>query len=329
MGRPALRGARRGADRRPGSLRAVISSASLSSARDSKLKDLIVTADDFGLAPEVNEAVERAHRDGILTAASLMVGAPAAADAVARAARLPKLRVGLHVVLIEGRPVAPAAELPDLVDRAGHFRNDMLAASVRIFLRPHVRRQVAVEIAAQFTAFAATGLPLDHVDCHKHWHLHPTIVDLILQAGQRHGITAIRVPSEPADVLQRAEPHFAASHSVIVAASVARLRRRARTAHLQAPDQVFGLAWSGAMTEPRMAALLRHLPEGLTEIYTHPATANSFAGAARGYRYADELSALVSPQVKSAIVENDIRLTSYAELAARAGASVGGSAQRR
>ena len=257
-----------------------------------------------------------------------MVGAPAAADAVARAKRLPALRVGLHVVLIEGRPVMPAAELPDLVDGAGNFRNDMVAASLRIFLRPHVRRQVALEIAAQFDAFAATGLRLDHVDCHKHWHLHPTVADLILRAGQRHGVTAIRVPSEPVDVLRRAERDCSAPRSAIVAACAARLHRRARGENLQTPDRVFGLAWSGAMTESRMAALLRHLPEGLTEIYTHPATASSFAGAAPGYRYADELRALISPQVKAAIAASDIRLTSYADLAARAAAPAGGDQRR-
>jgi hopanoid biosynthesis associated protein HpnK len=279
---------------------------------------LIVTADDFGLAPEVNEAIEVAHRDGILTAASLMVGAPAAADAVARALRLPALRVGLHIVLIEGRPVSPAQEVPDLVDQAGNFRNDMVAASLRIFLGAKVRRQVATEIAAQFDAYAATGLRLDHVDCHKHWHLHPTIAGLVLEIGQRYGITAVRVPSEPAAVLRRAGNRSRSSlSSMVTALCAAQLRRRVLGNGLQAPDRVFGLAWSGAMTERRVAALLAQLPNGLTEIYTHPATSNSFAGAVPGYRYADELSALVSPKVKSAIAENGIRLTTYSDLAAR------------
>ena len=94
---------------------------------------MIVTADDFGLAREVNEAVETAHRNGVVTAASLMVGASAAADAVARARRLPSLGVGLHIVLIDGRPVLPASELPALADASGRFRNDMAAASIRIF----------------------------------------------------------------------------------------------------------------------------------------------------------------------------------------------------
>lgn len=279
---------------------------------------MIVTADDFGLAPEVNEAIEVAHRDGILTAASLMVGAPAAADAVARALRLPALRVGLHIVLIEGRPVSPAQEVPDLVDQAGNFRNDMVAASLRIFLGAKVRRQVATEIAAQFDAYAATGLRLDHVDCHKHWHLHPTIAGLVLEIGRRYGITAVRVPSEPAAVLRRAGNRSRSSlSSMVTALCAAQLRRRVLGNGLQAPDRVFGLAWSGAMTERRVAALLAQLPNGLTEIYTHPATSNSFAGAVPGYRYADELSALVSPKVKSAIAENGIRLTTYSDLAAR------------
>lgn len=279
---------------------------------------MIVTADDFGLAPEVNEAIEIAHRDGILTAASLMVGAPAAADAVARASRLPTLRVGLHVVLIDGRPVLPAAAVPDLVDRAGNFRNDMVAASVRIFLRAQVRRQVAAEIAAQFAAFAATGLRLDHVDCHKHWHLHPTIAGLVLAAGRRHGVTAVRVPSEPAAVLERTGDRSVSSlRAMVMAMGAAHLRRRVRRGGLQAPDRVFGLAWSGAMTERRVAALLPHLPDALTEIYTHPATSNAFAGAVPGYCYADELSALVSPEVKAAITNNGIRLTSYSDIAAR------------
>jgi len=73
------------------------------------LKQLIVTADDFGVAREVNDAVEVAHRGGVLTAASLMVSAPAAADAVERARRMPSLRVGLHLVLVDGRPVLPAS----------------------------------------------------------------------------------------------------------------------------------------------------------------------------------------------------------------------------
>jgi hopanoid biosynthesis associated protein HpnK len=276
---------------------------------------LIVTADDFGLAPEVNEAVETAHRNGILTAASLMIAAPAAADAIDRARRLRSLKVGLHIVLIDGYPVSPPLRLPNLVDKSGRFRSDMVRSSVRISIDPTVRRQVAYEIAAQFEAFVATGLRLDHVDCHKHWHLHPTIAGLILDIGRRYGMTALRVPSEPVRVLRLIERQTSSRLSWVTSTCAALLKARVRRRRLLAPDRVFGLAWSGAMTEMRVAGLLAHLPDGITEIYFHPATSNSFLGATPGYRYMDELAALVAPRIISAATGAGIRLIGYSDMA--------------
>ena len=148
------------------------------------IRRLIVTADDFGASVAVNEAVEQAHREGILTAASLMVAGDAAADAVARARTMPSLGVGLHLVLVEGRPVLPPAQIPALVDATGRFRRDMARYALRMFADPAARRQLAAEVDAQFAAFAATGLPLDHVNAHKHFHLHPTIASTVLAVGQ-------------------------------------------------------------------------------------------------------------------------------------------------
>jgi hopanoid biosynthesis associated protein HpnK len=276
---------------------------------------LIVTADDFGLAPEVNEAVETAHKNGILTAASLMIAAPAAADAIDRARRLRSLKVGLHIVLTDGYPVSPPSRLPNLVDKSGRFRSDMVRSSVRIFVDPTVRRQVAYEIAAQFEAFVATGLRLDHVDCHKHWHLHPTIAGLIIDIGRRYGMTALRVPGEPVRVLRLIDKQTSSRLSWVTSTCAALLKARVRRRRLLAPDRVFGLAWSGAMTEMRVAGLLANLPDGLTEIYFHPATSNSFSGATPGYRYMDELAALVAPRIISAATGAGIRLIGYSDMA--------------
>ncbi|HEY5091220.1 MAG TPA: hopanoid biosynthesis-associated protein HpnK, partial [Polyangia bacterium] len=161
------------------------------------MKRLIVTADDFGLSEAVNEAVERAHRDGILSAASLMVAGVAAADAVRRARAMPSLRVGLHLVVIEGPAVLARAAIPDLLDASGRFPSDQLRLGAKYFFRPRVRRQLAAEIEAQFAAFAATGLALDHANAHKHMHLHPTVGRLMIAIGRAHGLRAIRVPAEP------------------------------------------------------------------------------------------------------------------------------------
>lgn len=274
------------------------------------MKRLVVTADDFGASPQVNEAVERAHRDGILTAASLMVSGAAVDDAVERAKRLPSLGVGLHVVLVDGRPVLPPDRIPALVDAQGAFRTDMVRAAMRIFASPAARRQLKAEVEAQFEAFAATGLPLDHVNAHRHFHLHPTIAATLVKVGMAHGMRTVRAPVEPRAVLRAVENEGARSGiEGIWAQQVQRLMRRAS---LATPDQVFGLAWSGAMTAPRINGLLQHLPDGLSEIYAHPAT-GPYPGSAPGYRYAEELAALTDVLVKQAVARNAIILGRFAD----------------
>ena len=276
------------------------------------MKNLIVTADDFGAAVEVNEAVERAHRDGILTAASLMVAGAAAADAVTRAKSMPTLRVGLHLVLVEGKPVLPASAVPDLVDSSGHFRTDMARAGAAMFFLPKVRAQLRAEIQAQFAAFAATGLTLDHVNAHKHFHLHPTIAGLIVEIGKAYGVKGARVPLEPQAVLERIEPHKSSGVAALTAPFARGLRRRFRRAGIAAPDSVFGLAWSGAMTPLRLKGLIEHLPDGLSEIYLHPAT-GPYAGSAPGYQYAGELQALTDPGMPAMLAAKSIRTGGFGD----------------
>ena len=276
------------------------------------MRKLIVTADDFGAAVEVNQAVERAHRDGILSAASLMVSGAAAHDAVARARDMPSLRVGLHLVLVEGRPILPARAVPDLVDGEGYFRTDMARAGAAMFFRPKVRAQLAAEIEAQFEAFAATGLKLDHVNAHKHFHLHPTIAALMVKTGKAHRVRGARVPLEPQAILQRVEQHRTPAVVALTTPFARALRARFRRAGITAPDQVFGLAWSGAMTSARLRGLIAHLPAGLSEIYLHPATA-PYPGSAPGYAYGEELRALTDPDMPALIAGHDIRLGGFCD----------------
>jgi hopanoid biosynthesis associated protein HpnK len=275
------------------------------------VKRLIICADDFGRDVAVNEAVEEAHRNGILTVTSLMVGEPAVADAVARAKRLPELGIGLHLVLADGAPLLPAAEVPALVCRDGRFDPNMVRAGFRFYFSPAARRQLAVEIRAQFAAFAATGLPLDHVNGHKHVHLHPTVARLVVEIGREFGMRAVRLPWEPIATLRLAMPGErlkAPAWSPVVAS----LRRRLGRAGLARNDQMVGIAWSGAMTEDRLLALLPHLPGGVSEIYCHPAVGG--ASFAPGYRHAEELAALVSPRVRRLVEVLGLRLVRYADL---------------
>ncbi len=264
---------------------------------------------------EVNEAVEIGHTRGVLTAASLMVAAPACEDAVARARRLPKLRVGLHLVLVEGRPKLPPEQLTDLVTDDGLFRTDMARMGAEIFFRPRTRDQLAAEIEAQFEAFAATGLPLDHVNTHKHYHLHPTIAGLMLSIGRRYGLRASRAPIEPRGVLAMVDRAAAPDGAWLTEPWARAVRARYRAGGVVVADHVFGLAWSGHMTAARMAGIVRRLPDGLSELYLHPATAGGFEGAAPGYDYAGELAALTAPEVHAAIEVTGARLGAFADFA--------------
>jgi chitin disaccharide deacetylase len=249
-----------------------------------------------------------------LSAASLMVGAPAAADAVARARTLPNLRVGLHIVLTDGAPVSDRREIPGLIGRHGGFRNDLALYGAQLTFDPPVKRQMAKEIAAQFEAYRSTGLPLDHVNGHRHFQLHPAIAAAILRVGQAHGMRALRVPIEPWQTIAAIDPGTQRRLGRFVAPWAAWLRRRVRSAGLVTADAVFGLAWSGAMTKGRVAALLRRLPAGIVEIYLHPGTTNAFAGAAPGYRYADEFAALCDADCIAAVRQSGYAVGGYSDV---------------
>jgi hopanoid biosynthesis associated protein HpnK len=270
---------------------------------------LIVTADDFGLHASVNRAVLRAHREGVLSAASLMVGAAAAPEAVAVARACPGLRVGLHLVLADGAAVLPPRLIPDLVDASGRFGSRMLADGFRFFFLPRVRRQLAAEIRAQFEAFAATGLVLDHVNAHKHFHLHPTVLSLILGIGGEFGLRAVRLP-------------FESGLEAWLRPWLFLLRARLRAAGIAHNDYLLGLRLSGRFDEDALLAALRRLPPaGVGELYLHPAleSGTAIAASMAGYRHADEFAALVSPRVaqaREALRASGFRFGGFADLLA-------------
>ena len=261
---------------------------------------VIVTADDFGLSVPVNEAVERAHREGILTAASLMVAEPATADAIRRARALPNLRVGLHVVVVAGRPLLPPDQVPDLVGADGAFGADLARAGMRYFFHPRARRQLEAEIRAQFAAFAASGLAFDHVNAQSHFHLHPTVFGLILKVAREYGSQPVRIPFEPFGPSWRATGDRRGlrwANAYLLAPWLALMRARLRAAHVAHNDRVFGLSDVGHMTPERVLALLRELEPGVTEIFFHCATGRwpQIDPALADYQLEDELAALTNP----------------------------------
>lgn len=267
------------------------------------LKRLIVTADDFGASRTVNEAIETAHRDGILTTASLMVAAPEAADAIARAKRQGRLRVGLHLVVVRGRSVLAPELIPGLVDAAGRFDNNLGRAGVRYFFLPWVRRQLAAEIRAQFEAFRATGLILDHVNAHNHMHLHPSVLGLIISIGREFDLRAVRLPSEPGS-------------GALLAPWIGLMKRRLGRAGIKFNDFLFGIRDTGRMDGPRLRRTIAELPDGTSEVMLHPATGpwDGMEPEAKGFRFEDEFRALIDPAVRAEIKAGGVELIGFANL---------------
>jgi hopanoid biosynthesis associated protein HpnK len=283
------------------------------------LKRIIVTGDDFGLALPVNEAIVAAHQQGILTAASLMMGEQFTRDAVERARRLPGLRVGLHLALVEGRPVSAPQQIPDLVDARGAFSTHLARAGFKFFFKPGIRRQLETEIRAQFEAFHKTGLALDHANAHNHMHLHPTLMRLILKVGRDYGLRAVRLPNEPPLRSWRASrkalgPKLASS--VFLCPWMNLMKHLLRRAHVRHNDFLFGMSDSGTMTLDLALRFIRNLPAGVTELCFHPATrrCSEIDRTMPRYRHEDEFRALTSESLLRAVQAGNIQRIAFSDL---------------
>ena len=161
-----------------------------------KFRRLIINGDDFGSSGEVNEAVILAHRRGILTSASLMVSGQAFEHAVMLAKENPRLAVGLHVTCADGRPVLSPSEIPHVAGKNGTFPSDPARAGLQYFFCPSARKDLFNEIAAQFEKFSQSGLVFSHVDGHCHLHVHPVVLDAVVELSERYSIKRVRVPAD-------------------------------------------------------------------------------------------------------------------------------------
>jgi chitin disaccharide deacetylase len=281
------------------------------------MKRLIVTADDFGMSLEVNEAVEQAHREGILTCASLVVAGDAAGDAVARAKRLPGLGVGLHLAIYGARA---AASEPSIVAPDGkNLGYNAVTTGIAMMVTAKGRAAARREVAAQFEAYRKTGLQLGHLDGHWHCHQHPALLALAMELGKPLGLKAVRLPYEP----------FGFSHRVGGDRMLARLanavahwplsvemKRQLRKAGVRGNDRFFGKVDDGFVSERLLLGLAANLPDGVTELGVHPAT-ETWGGEhspPAHWQQAAELAALTSPAVRAAMGANGVTLSRWADM---------------
>ena len=285
------------------------------------MRQIILNADDFGRHALINDAIRRAATDGLLRSASLMAGEPAFAEAVAIAKATPALGVGVHLTLIDGRPVLPPEEIPSLVDAAGRFRPDHTAFA-RDYLAGRVRRaDIRRELAAQIARVRAAGIVPDHVDSHQHLHVLPGIFPLVLDLAEAAGIRAVRIPrvcvGEGNGFLSGGLGDIVGRLGLYTLAVLA--RRQARRRGFAAPDCFAGLVAGAAVTSgylARLAAELAAGPAGTTEVMLHPGLESETLASITGWQhdFRAEYDALVSPETRRAFVAHEIETVSFQAL---------------
>lgn len=275
---------------------------------------VILNADDFGASRHINMAILQAHRQGVLTSASLMVTGDAVSEAVAMARGTPSLAVGLHVVVAGGRAALPPDHIPRIVDQAGFFPVEPWRAGLRYAFSRAAQRDLAAELNAQFERFAATGLELSHVDSHMHMHVHPIVFRLLLPLAEKHGAHGLRLPRDDFWISYRYARQGAALKALwaIVFGLLCRRCANGLDGHpLKVAHRVYGLMQTGQMHEQYVLSLLGTLQVPTAEIYFHPSTCAE--DGAHGPNSSD-LETLLSPAVRSVIGERGLRLATYPAL---------------
>lgn len=268
---------------------------------------LIVNADDFGLSPSVNAAVIRAHREGVLTTASLMVGEAGFAEAVQLARENPKLGVGLHVALLHGHAVLQPEKIPGLVNSRGEFSNSPVGVGMKYFFDNDLREQLRAEIHAQFEKFRATGLPLDHVNGHLHLHLQPVIFKILMDDSEKLGIRHLRLTRDclaRSRRMSRGHLFYKISHAAIFEWLSNRSRGPLRQKNIRHAQITFGLLQDGRVDEDYILKLLPELPPGDSELYSHPSLD----------KFKHEFDALISSRVREQVQKLGIQLIRYQDL---------------
>ncbi len=276
-------------------------------ARPEASRRLIVNADDFGRSRSINEAVIRAHQDGILTTASLMVNEPDCAEAVALARENPKLGVGLHLSLLCGRSALPPEKIPGLVNQQGEFSDNPVAVGMNYFFKPRLREQLRAEIHEQFARFRATGLLLDHVNGHLHLHLHPVVLKILMDDARDLDIRHMRLTRDCLPLNRRIAKGrwlYRLSHALIYRLLSGRASGEFSRRQIRHTQLVVGLLQDSRVDEEFVLKLLPLLPPGDSELYSHPSLD----------KFRHEFEALVSSRVKDEIARLGIRLIRYQDL---------------
>src|ERR1700704_2473705 len=291
------------------------------------MRRLIVNADDFGFTSGVNRAIVEAHSRGIVTSATLMANGTAFAEAAQLATTVPGMSVGCHVVLIDGRPVLGANQVSTLTNggSARIFPDGLKTFAARAIAGRLNAEEIEAEATAQVRKIQAAGIPISHVDTHKHTHLFPSVLRPLLRAASACGVRALRNPFGPRRPLQ--SRHLLARPNLWTRYAEVRILRRLAGKFREAvdrqgfitPDGTLGIEVTGALDETLFRAIAHSIPEGTWEFVCHPGYNDADLRASKTRLRESretELAVLTLPAARSVLSEEGIALISYRDLLA-------------
>ncbi len=294
------------------------------------MRRLIINADDFGLSPGVNRGIIEAHREGVVSSATLMATGPSFEDAAAAARSIPGLNVGCHVVLVDGEPVSQASAIASLLEASRNGNRPRLRRSIvgfasRSLAGATLEEHVQAEAEAQIRRLQSAGLSVSHVDTHKHAHIFPGVFRPLLRAARHCGVRAIRNPFVPVRAMAYAHlmrrPHLWGRYTqvFVLRPFCDSFRRQVQGEGLVTTDGTFGIVVTGKLDEHLFDAIVGSIPEGTWELVCHPGYCDDeLRKVEKGLLESreTELRVLTSPAAKDALQRYGIELISYRELAA-------------
>lgn len=281
------------------------------------MKQLIVNADDFGLHTEINKGIIKGHQEGFITSTSLMCSAPAFDQAVDLAKECPKLGIGIHLTLVGGvKSVLPASQVSSLLDAQGLFPDNYVAFAKRYYTGGVKTLELEKELRAQIECGISTGLNITHIDSHQHTHVLPGVASLVQKLCLEYDIKRIRIPAEAIGFTGGFEAGLGRKigrAGLTFCAKLARLQARGR---LQYPKYFFGMLAGGNLNVERIAAILQALPDGVSEIMTHPGLNAEVLGQLFPWHYhwEEELESYLAVSNQQLLATKQIKLINFGDL---------------
>jgi hopanoid biosynthesis associated protein HpnK len=290
------------------------------------MKKLIVNADDFGLTEGVNRGIIDGHRSGTITSTTLMANGMAFDSAVAASSTVPRLGVGVHLNLTQGRPASFPSKVSSIVTSEGSFYPSPGILARRLLMRQVKPRDVETELRSQIEKIASAGIRITHLDSHKHIHLLPAIFSVVVKLAREYRIDCVRCPVEPASSAlaplrsgRRGWPHMAKQYLLgrVLSTLAAWQANKLANAGLYRPERFYGLSQTGFLDATILEQILRALPQGTSELMCHPGYVDPALEGTRTRLRAQretELAALTSPGIRQIVDELGIELISYDKL---------------